>query len=95
MFKQFQSTLPTDYSRFTIFWLFILKMHFRYSFICLHFSHYQELLQFLHYVSTVTDQEKLSNFQEKLSLQGAAYNFSSVSATSSHTSVKLQILSNF
>lgn len=81
--KQFQSSLLINYSRFSLCFLFIIKMHFQCSFLCLHFSHYQKPLQFLHY--TLTDQQKLFHFQEQLSFQGTLYNFSSTSATSSYT----------
>lgn len=62
-------------------------MHFQYSFLWLHFGHYQRLLQFLCYILTVKEQEKLFNFQEQLSFQGTLCNFSSISAISSYTSV--------
>lgn len=63
--------------------------------LCLHFSHYQELLQFFCYILTVKDQEKLFNDQEELSFQGTLHNFSTVSAIPSYTSARNFSSSNF
>lgn len=84
----FHSSLPINYLGFTLCFLSILKTHSQYSFLCLPFSHYQKLMQFLCYILTVKDKEKLFNFQELLSFQGALYNFSIISAISSYTSVR-------
>lgn len=62
-------------------------MHSQYSFLCLPFSHYQKLLQFLCYILPIKDKE-LFNFQELLSFQGTLYNFCIISAISSYTSVR-------